>query len=158
EQNVAASTSAGSSAQSSGDLSNNVAITHPSSKLDEIDHAHFCDANHQKFNADQEHPYTVGPPELVVAFFSEFVVKRKFNKNVPIGTDVRTQIYVKTNEESNLTTTLPQLTDAARLSKDVSWPSPIDNQNLALLLKHHRNNLVYDQVVTNAQSPSLPYT
>ena len=40
----------------------------------------------------------------------------------------------------------------------VSWLSPNDNQNLALLLKHYRNNLVYDQVVTNAQSPSLPYT
>ena len=50
----------------------------------------------------------MGPPELVVAFFSEFVFKRKFNKNVPIGTDVRTQIYVRdTNNDSEDLTTVP---------------------------------------------------
>ncbi|KAG2224882.1 hypothetical protein INT45_010831 [Circinella minor] len=140
-QHVVPLTSAESSAQSSDDLPNILAITHLSN---DIDHAldflyrnkrptvtlaykqplihwkQFCDANRQKFNTDQEHPYTVGLPEWVVAFFTECVVKRKFNKNVPIGTDVRTQIYVRdtNNDSEDLTTTLPQLTDAARLSKD----------------------------------------
>ncbi|KAI9015245.1 hypothetical protein CLU79DRAFT_721561 [Phycomyces nitens] len=42
----------------------------------------FCNANKHRFNIDSEYPYTVGPTELVVAFFTEFVFKRTYKKNI----------------------------------------------------------------------------
>ncbi|KAI9021415.1 hypothetical protein CLU79DRAFT_719449 [Phycomyces nitens] len=73
----------------------------------------FCDANKHRFNIDSEYPYTVGPTELVVVFFTEFVFKRTYKKNISIGSDVRTQIYQKTKDEPTTSATLPQLTEAA---------------------------------------------
>ncbi|KAL0144072.1 hypothetical protein V8B55DRAFT_1561425 [Mucor lusitanicus] len=48
----------------------------------------YCDANVDRFDTDPQYPYTVGPPELVVAFFIEFVFKRTYKKYVAIGSDL----------------------------------------------------------------------
>lgn len=61
-----------------------------------------------RFNTDPEYPYTVGPPELVIAFFKEFVFKRTYTKYVAIGSDVRTQIYLRNDNEPSSSATLPQ--------------------------------------------------
>ncbi|KAI9020982.1 hypothetical protein CLU79DRAFT_719723 [Phycomyces nitens] len=68
----------------------------------------FCDANKHRFNIDSEYPYTVGPTELVVAFFTEFIFKRTYKKNISIGSDVRTQIYLRIEDKPTTSTTLPQ--------------------------------------------------
>ena len=47
-------------------------------------------------------------PELIIVFFKEFVFKRTYTNYVPIGSDVRTQIYLRTDNEPSLSTTLPQ--------------------------------------------------
>ncbi|KAG2222130.1 hypothetical protein INT45_007566 [Circinella minor] len=78
----------------------------------------FCDENMHRFNTDPEYPYTVGPPELVIAFFKEFVFKHTYTKYVAIGSDVRTQIYLRNDNEPSSSATLPQLTEAAPFSRD----------------------------------------
>jgi len=48
---------------------------------------------------------TVGPTELVLAFFKESVLKRTYRKSISMETDVRTQIALGNdeNEKSGLT-------------------------------------------------------
>ena len=67
----------------------------------------FCDANIHRFDkTDRDFPYTVGPPEIAIAFFKDFVFKRTYIKYVPISSDIRTQIYIRTDDEPSLSTTL----------------------------------------------------
>ncbi|KAG2214027.1 hypothetical protein INT45_005412 [Circinella minor] len=100
----------------------NVSVTNANSlrDLSELDTAleNFCDENMHRFNTDPEYPYTVGPPELVIAFFKEFVFKHTYTKYVAIGSDVRTQIYLRNDNEPSSSATLPQLTEAAPFSRD----------------------------------------
>ncbi|KAL9538276.1 hypothetical protein MBANPS3_011060 [Mucor bainieri] len=71
-----------------------------------------------RFDTDPQYPYTIDPPELVIAFFTEFVFKRTYKKYVVIGSDVRTQIYLQDGDNTLAGSSSTLLTDAAPISKD----------------------------------------
>ena len=47
------------------------------------------------------YPYTVGPTELVIAFFKGFVFKRTYKKSISLKTDTRTQIGLQDEENQS---------------------------------------------------------
>ncbi|CEP07913.1 hypothetical protein [Parasitella parasitica] len=73
----------------------------------------YCDTCRFKFTINSEYLYTVGPPEIVVAFFTEFVFQRVTAKQISLNTDANVQIALITEETSILSATLTQMLEEA---------------------------------------------
>ncbi|CEP13701.1 hypothetical protein [Parasitella parasitica] len=52
----------------------------------------YCDTCRSKFPINSEDLYTVGPPEMVVAFFTEFIFQRVTPKQISLNTDANVRI------------------------------------------------------------------
>ncbi|KAL7311905.1 hypothetical protein PS15m_009615 [Mucor circinelloides] len=66
----------------------------------------FCRENRHRYPVDPQFSLTVGPTELVLAFFKESVLKRTYRKSISMETDVRTQIALRNDENENSELTL----------------------------------------------------
>ncbi|CEP13722.1 hypothetical protein, partial, partial [Parasitella parasitica] len=76
----------------------------------------YCDTCRFKFPINSEYLYTVGPPEMVVAFFTEFVFQRVTPKQISLNTDANVQIALITEETSIPSATLAQMLEEAPLN------------------------------------------
>ncbi|KAI9329311.1 hypothetical protein BD770DRAFT_477950 [Pilaira anomala] len=141
----------------------------------------FCDKNRHRYPVNPLYPYTVGPIESVVAFFKEFVFKRTYMKNVSLVTNVRTQIGLRTEHNSDMAEDAPSkwkgnmkvieapvgidvvkqykkimmsLHGYQSSCREVGYTSPKDKKELTELIKKYQHYLIYDEVQTNADRSS----
>ncbi|CEP14721.1 hypothetical protein [Parasitella parasitica] len=63
-----------------------------------------------------EYLYTVGPPEMVTAFFTELVFQRVTPKQISLNTDANVQIALITEETSIPSVTLTQMLEETLLN------------------------------------------
>ncbi|KAF1802805.1 hypothetical protein FB192DRAFT_1343188 [Mucor lusitanicus] len=97
-----------------------------------------------RFDTDPQYPYTVGPPELVVAFFIEFVFKRttlcKLTEAAPISKDRKSSIieisfsYESVNQYKKA---LMFLHEYQRETRSIVWPSPKKTKKIVDLIKEY---------------------
>ncbi|CEP07250.1 hypothetical protein [Parasitella parasitica] len=76
----------------------------------------YCDTCRSKFPINSEDLYTGGPPDMVVAFFTEFVFQRVNPKQISLNTDANVQIALISEETSISSATLTQMLEEAALN------------------------------------------
>ncbi|EPB85602.1 hypothetical protein HMPREF1544_07595 [Mucor circinelloides 1006PhL] len=76
--------------------------------------------NRHGYPVDPQFSLTVGPTELVLAFFKESVLKRTYRKSISMETDVRTQIALGNDENEKSGLTLLEIAENAPSNKNGS--------------------------------------